>query len=145
MKELSFSTYFLRYILISTTLNVLLHASMLSMKQYLLSETQLQVWIKYDIITTIMLSSMTWNMLPSGGFRTYIRFDPIVDIYKSKLEVNIFTLFIRLGGIIGFCKNLLWVLLLSGSIFSLWKKIIPQTYSTSPTTGSVISVSEISK
>ena len=58
MKELSFSTYFLRYILISTTLNVLLHASMLSMKHYLLSETQLQVRIKYDIITTIMLSSI---------------------------------------------------------------------------------------
>ncbi len=84
-------------------------------------------------------------MLHSGGFRTYIRFDPIVDIYKSKLEVNIFTLFIRLGGIIGFCKNLLWVLLLSGSIVSLWKKIVPQAYSTSLTSGSVISVSEISE
>ena len=63
-----------------------------------------------------------------GGFKTYIRFDPIVDIYKSRLEVNIFTLFIRLGGIIGFCKNLLWVILLSGSVVSLWRKIIPQSH-----------------
>ena len=84
-------------------------------------------------------------MLHSGGFETYIRFDPVVDIYKSKLEVNIFSLFIRLGGIIGFCKNLLWVLLFSGTIVSLWKKIIPQAYLASSTSVSVLSVSEASK
>ena len=152
MKELLFSTYFMRYILISTTQNVLLHASMLSMKRYLLSRIQSRVnnlwhyngWL-WGFVETGGLELGLYNILFSGGFETYIRFDPIVDIYKSKLEVNIFTLFIRLGGIIGFCKNLLWVLLLSGSIVSLWKKIIPQAYSTSPTSGSVISVSEISE
>ena len=73
MKELSFSTYFLRYILISTTQNVLLHASMLSMKHYLLSETQLQVRINYDIITTIMLSSINIK---------YASFRRIQNLYK---------------------------------------------------------------
>ena len=40
----------------------------------------------------------------------YLIFDQTVDLYKSNLVVDTFTLFTHVGGEMGFCKEILWIL-----------------------------------
>ena len=55
----------------------------------------------------------------SGGYQMFIIFDQSVDLYKSNLVVDTFSLLTRLGGDVGFCKEILWILfiILSGFEF----------------------------
>ena len=45
-----------------------------------------------------------------GGYSMYLIFDQTVDLYKSNLVVDTFTLFTHVGGEMGFCKEILWIL-----------------------------------
>ena len=44
-----------------------------------------------------------------GGYQMFLIFDQVVELYKSHLVIDNFTLFTRLGGEVGFCKEILWV------------------------------------
>ena len=52
----------------------------------------------------------------------FIVFDQMVDVSRSQLVVDGFTFVNRLGGTIGFCKELLWTVLLFGTAFTIGKK-----------------------
>ena len=55
--------------------------------------------------------------LYSGGYAMYLIFDQSVDLYKSNLVINTPALLTHLGGDIGFCKEVLWILFLIFSAF----------------------------
>lgn len=59
----------------------------------------------------------------ADGFQMFIIYDQIVDVSRSQLVINTFTLVNRLGGCIGFCKEILWLTLLLGGLSSLLEKI----------------------
>ena len=61
----------------------------------------------------------------SNGYQMFLIFDPVVKIYKSQLIVDTLTLFTRLGGILGLCKNLIWGLLLLGGVITILRKTCP--------------------
>ena len=39
----------------------------------------------------------------------YLVFDQYLDLYKSNLVIDTFTLVTHVGGLIGFCKEVLWI------------------------------------
>ena len=54
----------------------------------------------------------------------FLVFDQVVDVSRSQLVVDGFTFVNRLGGTIGFCKELLWTVLLIWTAFSIGKKFM---------------------
>ena len=62
--------------------------------------------------------------LLQGGYTMFIVFDQVVDVSRSQLVVDGFTFVNRLGGTIGFCKELLWIVLMFGTAFTLGKKFL---------------------
>ena len=54
----------------------------------------------------------------------FIIYDPVVDIVRSRLVINSFTLLTRLGGTIGITKELLWLFLLSVSAIKIASAIL---------------------
>ena len=59
----------------------------------------------------------------AGGMQMFIIYDQVVDVTRSQLVIDTFTLVNRLGGCIGFCKELLWVTLLLAGITNIIKKV----------------------
>ena len=55
--------------------------------------------------------------LYSGGYAMYLIFDQSVDLYKSNLVIDTTALLTHLGGDIGFCKEVLWILFIIFSAF----------------------------
>ena len=53
----------------------------------------------------------------------FIIYDQVVDVTRSQLVIDTFTLVNRLGGCIGFCKEILWVTLLLAGITNIIKKL----------------------
>ena len=47
------------------------------------------------------------------------------DISRSRLVINSFTLLTRLGGVIGFTKELLWLFLLSWGVLKCAASLLP--------------------
>ena len=54
----------------------------------------------------------------------FIVFDQVVEVSRSQLVVDGFTFVNRLGGTIGFCKELLWIVLMLGTAFTIGKKFL---------------------
>ena len=59
-----------------------------------------------------------------GGYTMFLVFDQVVDVSRSHLVVDGLTFVNRLGGTIGFCKELLWTILMFGSFISFTKKFL---------------------
>ena len=57
------------------------------------------------------------------GMQMFIVYDQVVDVTRSQLVIDTFTLVNRLGGCIGFCKEILWVTLLLAGISNIIKKL----------------------
>ena len=53
----------------------------------------------------------------------FIVYDQVVDVTRSQLVIDTFTLVNRLGGCIGFCKEILWLTLLLAGISDIIKKL----------------------
>ena len=53
----------------------------------------------------------------------FIVYDQVVDVTRSQLVIDTFTLVNRLGGCIGFCKEILWMTLLLAGITNIVKTI----------------------
>ena len=71
------------------------------------------------IIGMIKSFSDNWLRLTFflGGHSLYLVLDQTVDLYKSNLVIDTFSLFTHVGGIMGFCKEILWILLIIFSGF----------------------------
>ena len=59
----------------------------------------------------------------AGGMQMFIVYDQVVDVTRSQLVIDTFTLVNRLGGCIGFCKEILWLTLLLAGISDIIKKL----------------------
>ena len=59
----------------------------------------------------------------AGGMQMFIVYDQVVDVTRSQLVIDTFTLVNRLGGCIGFCKEILWLTLLLAGITNIIKKL----------------------
>ena len=59
----------------------------------------------------------------AGGMQMFIVYDQVVDVTRSQLVIDTFTLVNRLGGCIGFCKEILWLTLLLTGITNIIKKL----------------------
>ena len=59
----------------------------------------------------------------AGGFQMFLVYEQIVEVSRSQLVINTFTLVNRLGGCIGFCKEILWLTLLIGGLTTVLEKI----------------------
>ena len=59
-----------------------------------------------------------------GGYAMYLVFDQVVDVSRSQLVVDGLTLLNRLGGTIGFCKELLWSVCLLGTATKLAMNVL---------------------
>ena len=57
------------------------------------------------------------------GMDMFIIYDQIVEVSRAQLVINTFTLVNRLGGTVGFCKEILWLSLLFGGIVNLAQHI----------------------
>ena len=62
------------------------------------------------------------------GMDMFIIYDQIVEVSRAQLVINTFTLVNRLGGTVGFCKEILWLSLLVGGIVSLTQHITQMCY-----------------
>ena len=87
---------------------VCLPVKLWSTKPFIEAMMQNQVWTFYIYF---------WWLYQQGGHSLYLIFDQTVDLYKSNLVVDTFTLFTHVGGIMGFCKEILWILLIISSGF----------------------------
>ena len=65
--------------------------------------------------------------LLSGGYAMYLIFDQSVDLYKSNLVIDIFALLTHLGGDVGFCKEVLWILFIIFSGFDYARRYCLKT------------------
>ena len=54
----------------------------------------------------------------------FLIFDQVVDVFKSHLVIDTFTLFTRLGGDVGFCKEIIWVIFITISIGQYARKYL---------------------
>lgn len=59
----------------------------------------------------------------AGGYQMFLVYEQIVEVSRSQLVINTFTLVNRLGGYIGFCKEILWLTLLIGGLRTLLERI----------------------
>ena len=57
----------------------------------------------------------------------FIIYDQVVEVSRSQLVTNTFSLVNRLGGCIGFCKEILWVALLLGGAVT-WVQHVSQLF-----------------
>ena len=57
--------------------------------------------------------------LAQDGGQLWIAFDQFAMLSKTQLVVDGFTLFNRIGGIIGFCRNILWLLFLLSGLYKI--------------------------
>ena len=58
------------------------------------------------------------------GMDMFIIYDQIVEVSRAQLVINTFTLINRLGGTVGFCKEILWVILLVAGLPDLVRKVL---------------------
>ena len=54
----------------------------------------------------------------------FLVFDQLVDVSRSQLVINTFSLLNRLGGYIGFCKEILWITLLIAGLDTFFKSML---------------------
>ena len=57
------------------------------------------------------------------GMQMFIVFDQKVEVVNTQLDINMLSLVNRMGGIIGFCKEVLWILLILTGAYTAWKKL----------------------
>ena len=66
--------------------------------------------------------------LYSGGYQMFLIFDQSVDLYKSNLVVSTSGLLTRIGGDMGFCKEILWIIFIIFSGFEIAKSFCKKTF-----------------
>ena len=73
--------------------------------------------------TTVHYEISYTSMDPKkDGRQMFIVFDQKVEVVKTQLVINMLSLVNRMGGIIGFCKEVLWILLILTGAYTAWKK-----------------------
>ena len=58
-----------------------------------------------------------------NGRQLFIVFRQEVDVVRTQLVINTFNLVTRIGGLIGFCKEVLWIILLTAGTYQFFLKM----------------------